>query len=225
MRHKDEIESVQVHYRPETTMEEYRRSYDYKKMRKLIHICGTGHKILDVGCGGGFIGKILKDNGNDYTGCDLQDGPIRQARKKGLKVIKAKAQDLPFKDNTFDIVIMPEVIEHFVETDKALKELKRVTKPGGKVIVTTPNFTSFRDRILVFFGHMPAYSMHVDHVKFFNRKRLHDALRKAGLRVKKIYGSALGIPIPGNAKLFFFMDSFLPTTMLECLIGVAEKKK
>lgn len=218
-----EIERQQVHYLPNMTLREYKRTYDYKKMRKLIELCGSGKKILDVGCGAGFIAKILMDKGNEVTAVDLQESTIKQARKLGVKAIRARAQALPFKDDAFDIVIMPEVIEHFVETDEALRELRRVTRPGGNVIITTPNFTSFRDRILVLFGHMPAYSMHVDHVKFFNKRRLRNAMEGVGLSVKKVYGSALGIPIPGNARLFFFLDRILPTTLLECLIAYSEK--
>ncbi|MFH0971176.1 MAG: class I SAM-dependent methyltransferase [Candidatus Micrarchaeota archaeon] len=221
---ESELERAQVHYLPNMKMRDYKRSNDYKKMRRLIELCGTGNKILDVGCGGGFIGKILIDNGNDVFGVDLQDEPLAEAKRKGLKVKKARAQDLPFGNGTFDIVIIPEVIEHFVETDSALKEAKRVLKKHGKLIVTTPNFTSFRDRILVFFGHMPAYSMHTDHVKFFNKKRLAETVEAAGFRLIRVYGSALGVPIPGNAKLFFFLDGIMPTTFLECLIAYAEKK-
>ncbi len=219
-----EIERAQQNYLKELTMEEYLKTYNYKTMRKLIELAGTGNKILDVGCGDGFIGRILMDNGNDVIGIDIHDSQIRESRKKGVKVIKARVQKLPFKDETFDIVVMAEVIEHFLETEIALREIRRVLKPGGRVIITTPNFASFRDRILVLFGKLQAFSQHSDHVKFFNKERLSRVLHKCGFKVTKVYGSAFGIPIPKNAKVFYFADRIIPSTLLQCLIAEARKK-
>ena len=222
--HRHDLESNQVHYIPKMTMAEYKKSYDYRIMKKLIDLCGKGNKVLEVGCGSGFVSRLIKDNGNEVTGVDIQDSALREARKKGLKVVKARAQALPFKDASFDVVAMPGMIEHFLETQDALAEAKRVLRPGGKLIVATPNFTSFRDRVLVIFGHMPAYSMHHDHVKFFNRRRLSQEIRKAGFRLIKTYGSGLGIPIPKMARIFFFADRVLPSSLLEALIAYTEKR-
>ncbi len=219
-----EIERAQQNYLGGVTMEEYLQSYNHKTMRKVFELCGSGHKILDVGCGDGFIGRILMDNGNDVVGVEIHDEPIREARKKGMKVIKARAQKLPFKSNTFEIVVMAEVIEHFLETEAALAEVRRVLKPGGRVIITTPNFASFRDRILVLFGKLQAFSQHKDHVKFFNKERLIKVLDDCGFEVVKVYGSAFGIPLPKNAKTFFFFDRILPSTLLQCFIAEARKK-
>ncbi|MEK6954505.1 MAG: methyltransferase [Candidatus Micrarchaeota archaeon] len=79
---KGKIERAQLHYISGISIDEYKKSNDYKKMRKLFELCGTGHKILDIGSGGGYIGSIIKDNGNDVTCLDLQEEAVRDARKK-----------------------------------------------------------------------------------------------------------------------------------------------
>ncbi|MBI5224329.1 methyltransferase domain-containing protein [Candidatus Micrarchaeota archaeon] len=163
------------------------------------------------------------DNGNDVIGVDLHEDQVRETRKKGVKALKARVQKLPFKDATFDIVTMAEVIEHFIETEIALKEIMRVLKPGGRIIITTPNFASIRDRILMIFGKLQAFAWHTDHVKFFNKERLTKVLKGTGYRNIHIHGSAFGFPIPKNAKVTYIFDGIFPAVWMQCLIAEARK--
>ncbi len=169
---EDQIDKAQIHYISNISQKEYLNSNDGKKMIKAIELCGSGNKVLDIGSGGGYIALEIKKHNNGVTCLDLQPQAIADAKKKGLKGVVGKAQSLPFKDNTFDVVFMAEVIEHFLDTQKALMEVRRVLKRNGTIIITTPNFNSFRDRILLLFGKLQAYAYHVDHVKLFNKERL-----------------------------------------------------
>ena len=76
------------------------------------------------------------------------------------KGIRAVFQDLnsdrlPFQDNYFDLVLLSEVIEHLVNPDNALKEAHRVLKSNGILIVTTPNLSSWMNRVYLLFGYQP----------------------------------------------------------------------
>ncbi|MAG15596.1 hypothetical protein CMO88_00890 [Candidatus Woesearchaeota archaeon] len=82
-----------------------------------------GKTILDIGCADGYFGRSLKKA--KVTGIDITLG---QDAEKGLK----------FPDNSFDYVVMLAVIEHFKDHTKVLKEVKRVLKDGGVLVVTTP---------------------------------------------------------------------------------------
>ncbi|MBW2986894.1 class I SAM-dependent methyltransferase [Candidatus Woesearchaeota archaeon] len=79
-------------------------------------------KLLDVGCGTGLSAKIFNC---DITGIDPAEKLLEQAP---FKILKAKAESLPFKDNEFDVVIAVTSIHNFDDIEKGLKEIKRVGK-------------------------------------------------------------------------------------------------
>jgi ubiquinone/menaquinone biosynthesis C-methylase UbiE len=78
-------------------------------------------KILDVGCGTAFYSNLLKN----YTGVDPSKGMLKQSK---ANVIQASAENLPFKDNEFDVVISITAAQNFKDLKKATKEIKRVAK-------------------------------------------------------------------------------------------------
>ena len=102
-------------------------------------------KILDIGCGDGVLTYLIYQQSKaTITGLDYDKSSL-EAAKKIFKVKKAKtkfisgsAYKLPFKANSFDIVVSTEVIEHLSKTDQYLSEINRVVKSQGKVIITTP---------------------------------------------------------------------------------------
>lgn len=88
--------------------------------------------ILDVGCGEGFTLKKLKDNhiGKKFEGIDSLDSAIAIGKKihPDIDMKIGNIYDISYKDNSFDLVLCTEVLEHLEDPEKALKELKRVTK-------------------------------------------------------------------------------------------------
>lgn len=100
-----------------------------------------GKRFLEVGHGLGYFSKEAAARGAKVTGIDLGKNlaKISQKRVPKGKFLVASADNLPFKDETFDIVLCTEVMEHMDDPVKALDEIYRVTKEGGKVIITTPN--------------------------------------------------------------------------------------
>jgi 2-polyprenyl-3-methyl-5-hydroxy-6-metoxy-1,4-benzoquinol methylase len=111
----------------------------------------TGLRILEVACGrGGFV-RQLAIAGACVTGCDFSSAALRAARTKipetGLTfsatLIQGDAQNLPFADNSFDLVVSCETIEHLPDVKSAVRGMHRVTRPGGKLLLTTPNYANF----------------------------------------------------------------------------------
>lgn len=98
-------------------------------------------KFLEVGCGLGYFSNKASKLGAKVTGIDI--GPKLVAMNKKLtpsgQFLVSSASKLPFKDNTFDIVLSTEVIEHVDKQKEALKEMTRVLKKGGVLVITTPN--------------------------------------------------------------------------------------
>ena len=101
-------------------------------------------KILDVGCGDGVLLSFTEKKLNNYSlelyGIDLSQKAISVAQKKikNGHFYKSTVYKLPFQENTFDVVISTDVIEHVSKPQKMLKEIKRITKENGNIIIGTP---------------------------------------------------------------------------------------
>lgn len=99
-----------------------------------------GKRILEVGVGGeGGLIYLLKDK-NDVYGYDVSDAAIRNCLRFGLNVTKVNLDrdKLLFEDNSLDVIFALEVFEHFSNPQYALEELRRVLKPGGTLLISTP---------------------------------------------------------------------------------------
>lgn len=113
-------------------------------------------QALDLGCGRGIYTRIMKEAGFMVCGIDLSKEEIYWARKfsKNIVFMEKSIESLPFKDNTQDLIICSEVLEHMDNPEKALFEIKRVLKKGGYAIISMPNAFSLywlRCKILLIF--------------------------------------------------------------------------
>lgn len=93
-----------------------------------------GTSILDVGCGRGFAGEIIRAHGGRYTGVDLVPNGV------GFPLAVADATRLPFPDASFGGVFCIDVFEHIPEGAIAAREFRRVLRPGGYVFLSAPNY-------------------------------------------------------------------------------------
>ena len=111
----------------------------------------AGLRVLEVACGrGGFV-RQLANAGAHVIGCDFSSAALRTASTKlrateerpEATLIQGDAQNLPFADNSFDLVVSCETIEHLPDVESAVRGMHRVTRPGGKLFLTTPNYANF----------------------------------------------------------------------------------
>ena len=101
-------------------------------------------RILDVGAGEGYFTKLLKEAGHDVEALDYVEEDFVV---KGVPFHQADlSQKIPLPDNEYDCVVSIEVIEHVENHFHFMRELLRITKPGGMVILTTPNVSSMTSR-------------------------------------------------------------------------------
>jgi SAM-dependent methyltransferase len=102
-----------------------------------------GASILEVGCGTGVSCGLLAGSGYLMTGTDLSERFLDHSLESGrVKLMSADASALPFPDGSFDAVISHQFIEHVAEPGKVLAEMGRVVKPGGTVLLMSPNLLS-----------------------------------------------------------------------------------
>lgn len=96
--------------------------------------------ILDVGCGTGFATEVLVKKAGEVHGLDITENQILKAIEKDIdaKFLLGDAENLPYKDRVFDAVWSSGAIEYFPDPVKALREIRRVTKNGGQVLIVGP---------------------------------------------------------------------------------------
>jgi len=131
------------------------------------------YKILDVGCGPGVFLRDAASLGHQVIGVDGAEAMVRKAeenlRKQGLtraRVFQADIENLPFPDNSFDIVLCIGVLSYLSSDDEALKEIRRVVRKNGMVILGLPN----QLRLAQLFD--PIYYLHF--VTYIKKKRRRD---------------------------------------------------
>jgi ubiquinone/menaquinone biosynthesis C-methylase UbiE len=102
--------------------DELHKEEQLKKVKIIIKELNIKEeKVLDVGCGTAFYSNLFKN----YTGLDPSQGMLSQSK---ANVIQANAENLPFKNKSFDVVISITAIQNFKDIKKAIEEIKRVSK-------------------------------------------------------------------------------------------------
>jgi methionine biosynthesis protein MetW len=122
----------------------------------------TKPKILELGCGNGsIISSVAQDlNTTSLFGVDINEKALLEAAKKGIIThrIDLNSDFLDYPNNSFDIILMEEVIEHLVNPDHALEETFRLLKNGGYLLITTPNLGWWLNRVALLIGYQPFWT-------------------------------------------------------------------
>lgn len=140
-------------------------------------------KVLDVGCGDGFLAYLLTKRETKVVGIDVSPYKIKYAHEKcpNADFIIADGRYLPFHNEEFESVTCCEVLEHVSNYSLIIKEVFRVIKKDGKLLVTVP------------------YLMRM-HVNYFNEQKISNAIESEGFTVEKISG--IGFELEGIGKVF-----------------------
>lgn len=133
-------------------------------------------KILDAGCGAGLLAKKLAQFG-EVVGVDHSSEAIKFCQKRGVKVIQASINKLPFKSNSFDLITCIDVIYHKnVDDQQALSQLFRVLKPGGILILRAAAVKWLRS----------SHDEYVHTRHRYSKDELSEKLTSAGFTIQKI---------------------------------------
>lgn len=128
-----------------------------KNLSGMLGGCKFTRSLLDIGCGrGDTISEIIRYSNKNFSvvvGVDVQRDSLKCAKENGIWPIQSNLECvLPFKDDSFDIVLSHQVIEHLNNLDLFAKELYRVTKVGGVCIVSTENLSSWHNIFAILLG-------------------------------------------------------------------------
>jgi 2-polyprenyl-3-methyl-5-hydroxy-6-metoxy-1,4-benzoquinol methylase len=175
------------------------------KTLSLMHPCQT---LLDLGCGDCQFTAKLVDRTGAATVITVDTIPIRVKYSYGHKWQSVNAdlnRRLPIDDNTADIIHAGDVIEHLNDTDTFVKEIKRILKPDGYAVISTPNLASWHNILCLCLGLQPPVAMVSDeilgiemveadkdmpkHRRIFTPDGLYGLLKHHGLKIDRMYGS------------------------------------
>lgn len=136
----------------------------------------NGLEILEIGCGAGGMLEPLRQYGR-VTGLDYSADSMRYCRSRGFtRVVTGLGSELPFPDESFDLVALFDVIEHIPDDRQVLAEVKRVLKPDGVVFISVPAYQflySQNDRV-------------VHHLRRYTASGLRGVIGAAGLQAEKV---------------------------------------
>jgi ubiquinone/menaquinone biosynthesis C-methylase UbiE len=158
---------------------------DQSKVISLLNIHPNVH-FLDIGCGTGWAidqaANLVKGNGLFY-GVDLSPKMVEKAKenfsgKDNFRFLQANSESIPLDDDFFDIIICTNSFHHYLHPDKALKEMRRLLKSGGKLYLLDP----VADLWIIKVVDVLKKLIEPEHVKIYSTKEFQGLFQQAGLK-------------------------------------------
>jgi SAM-dependent methyltransferase len=146
--------------------------------------------VLDVGCSSGYLARPLAERGNTIVGIELDPEAARAAEEFCERVLvgDVETMELPLEPGTFDVVLGGDVIEHLRDPVATLARLRPLLRPGGRVVVSTPNVANWAIRLSPLAGRW-----RYPHRGLLDRPHTHltkatlaETLERVGYRVERI---------------------------------------
>ncbi len=165
-------------------------------------------RILEVGCGDASFTKELAKFSPDITAIDISESQIAEnaANHSAIKFLQHDvAERFPFADHSFGVIWCSEVLEHLFDPAFALREMHRILKPGGKLLVTVPYHGVFKNLLITLFKFDEHYTPSNPHIRFYTKNTLSRIAREAGFHGVRTDTCGMGVPI---------RDLFVPTNIL-----------
>lgn len=146
--------------------------------------------LLDIGCGGGDFIAMMQDLGWTVTGVETDPVAVERAQARGLNVHRGDLATADFDAMSFDAITIAHVVEHVHDPHRLLAECRRVLKPGGTIVITTPNSSSWGHR------HFGRDWLALDpprHLHLFNPQNMRRLLESADLRPQRVATLAINV--------------------------------
>lgn len=170
-------------------------------------------RLLDIGCGAGAVSMYLKETlgAREVCGIEISETRAAAARQRGIQCVQIDVNEtpLPFDDNSIDAIFCGEIIEHLVDPDHLLDEIRRTLAPEGGCVLTTPNLAAWFNRIALLLGWQPFHTAvsfryevgrpkflssegaRLDHLRVFTYRALRELLTFHRFRILEFAGSPL----------------------------------
>jgi SAM-dependent methyltransferase len=181
----------------------------YTKMHRLLRERfgdPSGKRVVDLGSSRGlFLARFPQ---SERLGIEIDPEERRRGAEHGVEAVEhfINAFDgnrltarLPFEDGSADVVLAGEIIEHIVDTESFLREIRRVLRPGGATVLSTPNILWWKHRLALLAGRYPEaldyrtrYGDDFGHVRIFTPRLMRELLEETGFVDVEVIGKRLG---------------------------------
>lgn len=180
------------------------RKWPRNRVEAIVAVGGAGGTIMDIGCGDGSLLYQYRNRYSHLIGLEYSAERLRQAEANlaGLKftALQGSAEEMDqLQDNSVDRIITADVIEHIPDVYAASHEMFRVLKPGGDLVINTPNIAFVKKRLVLALGRFPSTSQPNEgmgsdvlfdggHLHYFTYRSLRLLLERAGFQMVRPMG-------------------------------------
>jgi SAM-dependent methyltransferase len=163
---------------------------------------GGGKRVLDVGCAGGYLARILAERGYEVVGIE-RPGGYGDRVPQGIEVIEADLDNgLPPLRGRFTYAICGDILEHLRDPGSLLRQIAQILEPDGRLIASLPNSGNLYFRLVVLAGRFPQEDKGLfdrTHLHFYVWQGWRELLAAAGFQIedRKVSGIPVGLAAPG----------------------------
>jgi len=166
---------------------------------KMLGLVPCGSKVLDAGCSSGYLAEQLVARGCAVIGLELDPAAGRLAERWCEQVLvgDVETMELPLAPASFDVVLCGDILEHLRDPTGALERWRPFLRPGGRLVLSTPNVANWSIRLALLFGTFRYTDRGIldrTHAHLFTRRSLRESLRRARYRP---FIEDYTVPLPG----------------------------
>lgn len=183
------MKSKEIHYQNKSL----NYGVSHTRLRRILSLLDSqpNQKILEIGCAAGRLGREIKKLGHYVAGIEISESAAHEAKKVLDEVYVFDIEgEWPTEllSQKFDLVVLPEILEHVFDPVYVLKKSSAVLKDRGKIIITTPNFLIWVNRIRFLFGffrYEEEGMFDFGHIRWFTYQYLKQVLYESGFTITK----------------------------------------
>lgn len=156
----------------------------------VLRLLGSGHSVLDVGCGSGALGAAATSAGNRVTGVELDESAVATAATRISRALRHDVTDVAGLTRElgerYDRIVFADILEHLPDPAPVLARYRDLLAPGGRILVSVPNVAAWTVRFSLLFGSFEYTETGIldrTHLRFFTRSSGERMLEGAGFRV------------------------------------------
>lgn len=130
----------------------------HPRVSQLLRLIGSPHRVLDIGISRGDFAAALARHGNRVVGVDISAQAVSLSRARGIEAYRLDVETDPLTElGEFDGALMLEIVEHLIDPLFVLRKVREIIRPGGWLVLSTPNAAYVKWRLELLRGELPAF--------------------------------------------------------------------